>query len=142
MSEAALADSMGGRVLVAEDNPMNQRVVGAFLKSLGVDYVIAENGQEAINQLCSSEFALVLMDIQMPVLDGLSAIREIRAGKTPDKDIPIVVVTANAMAGDRDTYMGAGADEYLPKPITLNAMRSMLERFAILPGDDQKAAAL
>ncbi len=127
-------------ILVAEDNAMNQRVIGAFLKSLGVEHVISENGQEAISHLCESDFSLVLMDIQMPVLDGMTAIRLIRSGATPNKDIPIVVVTANAMAGDRDAYMGAGADGYLPKPFTLNAMREVLERFSLLPDAAKKAA--
>jgi len=129
------------RVLVAEDNPMNQRVIGAFLKSLGIDHAMAENGQDAIDLLCSNEFNLVLMDIQMPVLDGMSAIRLIRSGATPKDDIPIVVVTANAMAGDRDIYIGAGANEYLPKPITLNAMRSVLEAFDVLPATVNQTAA-
>lgn len=127
-------------ILVAEDNAMNQRVIGAFLKSLGVEHVISENGQEAISLLCESDFSLVLMDIQMPVLDGMTAIRLIRSGATPNKDIPIVVVTANAMAGDRDAYMGAGADGYLPKPFTLNAMREVLERFSLLADAAKKAA--
>lgn len=121
---------------------MNQRVIGAFLKSLQIEHVISENGQEAIEHLCKSDFSLVLMDIQMPVLDGMTAIRLIRSGATPRSDIPIVVVTANAMAGDRDAYMGAGADGYLPKPFTLNAMREVLEEFCLLPTSvEQQAAA-
>lgn len=120
---------------------MNQRVIGAFLKSLGVEFAIAENGQEAIDRLCAEAFRLVLMDIQMPVLDGMSAIRLIRSGVTPVDDIPIIVVTANAMAGDRDMYLGAGADEYLPKPITLNAMRAVLESFGVVPDTPKTATA-
>lgn len=128
-------------ILVAEDNPMNQRVIGAFLKSLHMDHVISENGQEAINHLCQSNFSIVLMDIQMPVLDGMTATRLIRSGATPQTDIPIVVVTANAMTGDRDMYLGAGADGYLPKPYTLDAMRSVLEEFSLLPESAQKKSA-
>jgi len=129
------------RVLVAEDNPMNQRVVGAFLKSMKLDYVIAENGQEALDHLCESDFSIVLMDIQMPVLDGMAAIEQIRAGATPRDDIPVIVVTANAMAGDRDTYLSAGADEYLAKPITISVLKAALEQFGVLPGETAQAAA-
>lgn len=119
---------------------MNQRVIGAFLKSLGVDHVITGNGQEAIDRLCQDDFALVLMDIQMPILDGITAIRLIRSGATPRNDVPIVAVTANAMAGDRDAYMEAGADGYLPKPFTLNSMREILQQFSLLPDTTGKAA--
>ncbi len=115
-----------GKVLVAEDNPMNQRVIGAFLDSLGFDYEVVGDGQQAVVRLCSDEFALVLMDIQMPVLDGLSAIRFIRSGATSDPKIRIVALTANAMAGDRETYLAAGADDYLAKPVTLNELRRVL----------------
>jgi len=120
------------RILVGEDNPMNQRVIGAFLKSLGADFEIAENGQVVLDRLAATDFALILMDIQMPVLDGLSAIRMIRAGATPYKDIPIIVVTANAMDGDKDTYLEAGADDYLSKPLTLDAVRAALGPFNVL----------
>jgi len=120
---------------------MNQRVIGAFLKSLGVAHVITGNGQEAIDRLCQEDFALVLMDIQMPILDGITAIRLIRSGATPRNDVPIVAVTANAMAGDRDTYMDAGADGYLPKPFTLDAMREVLQKFSLLPDTAEKTAA-
>jgi len=120
------------RILVGEDNPMNQRVIGAFLKSLGASFEIAENGQVVLDRLAESDFALILMDIQMPVLDGLSAIRMIRAGATSHKDIPIIVVTANAMDGDKDTYLEAGADDYLSKPLTLDAVRTALGRFNVL----------
>ena len=135
--------SSGGppRVLVAEDNLMNQRVIGAFLQSFGVECVMAENGQEAIDHLCTSEFDVVLMDIQMPILDGMAAIQQIRSGATPRDDIPIVVVTANAMAGDRDTYLNAGADEYLAKPITLDALKEVLEQFEVLPAPSADAVA-
>jgi|GEM_PF-1484118 len=129
------------RVLVAEDNPMNQRVIGAFLKSLGLDYVVAENGQEALDHLCTADFTIVLMDIQMPVLDGMAAIEQIRAGATPRDDIPIIVVTANAMTGDRDTYINAGADEYLAKPITIAVLKAALQEFGVLPADDPKTVA-
>jgi len=135
------SNAPGASVLVAEDNPMNQRVIGAFLKSLGVAHVICENGQEAIDHLCEADYALVLMDIQMPVLDGITAIRLIRSGATPRSDIPVVVVTANAMACDRDTYLGAGADGYLPKPFTLDAMRTVLDQFALLPVASAKVAS-
>ena len=120
------------RILVGEDNPMNQRVIGAFLKSLGADFEIVENGQVVLDRLAAIDFALILMDIQMPVLDGLSAIRMIRAGATPYKDIPIIVVTANAMDGDKDTYLEAGADDYLSKPLTLDAVRAALGPFNVL----------
>ena len=118
------------KVLVAEDNPMNQRVVKAFLSSLGVECKIVENGKLAVEALREEDYSLVLMDIQMPVLDGLSAIRFIRSGATPNPSIPIAVLTANAMAGDRESYLKAGADEYLSKPVTLDALDRVLKELS------------
>lgn len=119
-------------VLVAEDNAINQRLIGAFLKNLGTEYEIAENGQVVLDRLGEAGFSLILMDIQMPVLDGLTAIKRIRAGETPKDDIPIVVVTANAMEGDRDKYLAAGADGYLAKPLTLDALRTAISTYVDL----------
>lgn len=128
-------------VLVAEDNLMNQRVMQVFLQKLGLDCVVVENGQAAIDLLQQSDFAIVLMDIQMPVLDGLSATKAIRSGATPRPDIPIVVVSANAMSGDRENYLAAGADDYIAKPITLDALKSVLQKYSVFdevaPGEGQ-----
>ncbi len=121
------------KILVAEDNPMNQRVIAAFLTNLGAECDIVADGREAVAALRVTEYSLVLMDIQMPVLDGLTAIRFIRSGATPNPQVPIVALTANAMAGDRERYLKAGADAYLAKPITLGSLRSVLQAFTNPP---------
>ena len=105
------------RVLVAEDNPHNQAVVRAFLEALGCECEIVGNGKNAVEAVTCREFDLVLMDIQMPVLDGLGAMKAIR--KLPDGRgrIPIIALTANAMAGDRTRFLSEGFDDHVAKPI-------------------------
>lgn len=117
------------QVLVAEDNPVNQRLQVAFLQKLGLDCTTVANGREALEQLRERDFALVLMDIQMPEMDGLTAIKHVRGGATPRDDVPIIVVTANAMVGDRESYIAAGADGYLAKPISLESLRDAINTF-------------
>jgi len=109
----------GFHILVAEDNPTNQRVVRSFLKKLECEVTMVENGEQAVACLEKEVFDLVLMDCQMPVMDGYEASRSIRdrRSRVLDHGIPIVAVTANALQGDRETCLRAGMDDYLSKPI-------------------------
>ncbi|MBB5771532.1 signal transduction histidine kinase/CheY-like chemotaxis protein [Brevundimonas vesicularis] len=104
-------------VLVAEDNPHNQAVVRAFLEALGCDCHIVGNGQLAIEAVADRDFDLVLMDIQMPVVDGLSAMKAIRSLPRDRGRLPIIALTANAMAGDRTRFLSEGFDDHVAKPI-------------------------
>jgi len=108
------------RVLVAEDNPVNQMVVVRMLELCGVDVDVANNGAEALEKLRITRYHLVLMDCAMPEMDGFEATQRMRqtpVGATP-ATVPIVAVTANAMAGDRERCISAGMDDYLAKPIS------------------------
>ncbi len=106
------------RILVAEDNPVNQRVVVRMLEKMGHSAEIACNGQEALSTLQSSTFDLVLMDVQMPQMDGLTASRKIREEeKQTGAHIPIIAMTAHAMKGDKERCLEAGMDGYMSKPV-------------------------
>jgi signal transduction histidine kinase/DNA-binding response OmpR family regulator len=119
------------RVLVAEDNSVNQALARRLLEKRGHTVVIAENGRAALDALEREAFDLILMDVQMPVLGGLEAaacIRERERVAGCGARIPIIALTANAMAGDRERCIGAGMDEYLTKPIQARDLFAMVER--------------
>ena len=114
------------RVLVAEDNPVNQKISLKMLERLGHDAALAVNGREALKRARSEPFDLILMDCQMPEMDGYQAARELRRiSNSP----PIVALTANALEGDRQRCLDSGMDDYLPKPIDLAALAAALERW-------------
>jgi PAS domain S-box-containing protein len=120
-----------GRALVVEDNAVNQEMARAMLDMLGFDVLTAANGQEGLNAaLANPDLALILMDCQMPVMDGLAAARAIRAAEPADRHVPIVALTGNAMPGDREACVAAGMDDYLAKPFSLTALRTTLDRWA------------
>jgi len=117
-SAVALELLEGVRVLVAEDNRINQIVTSRLLEKNGFQVVVANNGQDALDMLKTQSIELVLMDVQMPVMDGLEATRRIRAGEAQSgRHLPILAMTANAMEGDRDLCLKAGMDGYLAKPV-------------------------
>jgi CheY-like chemotaxis protein len=119
------------RVLVAEDNLMNQRLAKGLLEKLGCTVVLASNGREALRLLAHDAFDLVFMDVQMPELDGFQTTREIRSRETGTvRHQPIVAMTANAMKGDREACLAAGMDGYISKPIELRELTEMLDRHA------------
>ncbi|MCC6445166.1 MAG: response regulator [Armatimonadetes bacterium] len=119
------------RILLAEDNPVNQKVALHILEKEGHSVAVAENGQEALRLLNEGVFHLVLMDIQMPVMNGLEAARRIRQREAGARNhIPIVAMTAHAMTGDRERCLEAGMDDYLSKPIQVQALKAALERWA------------
>jgi len=107
----------GLRVLVAEDNIVNRKVLGALLKRHGAEAAFAENGREAIDLVAKQQFDVVLMDVQMPEIDGLEAVRLIREReRVSGGHVPVIALTAYAMAGDREKFLAAGMDAYLSKP--------------------------
>ncbi|NQU07176.1 MAG: response regulator [Candidatus Abyssubacteria bacterium] len=106
----------GKTILVVEDNPDNMLSITAILDGIGCNYVMAEDGRQAIEAVKKSPPTLILMDIHLPRMSGLEATRQIKAD--PDTaDIPIIALTAKAMKGDREDILAAGCDEYLSKPI-------------------------
>ncbi|MCX5752817.1 MAG: response regulator, partial [Candidatus Krumholzibacteria bacterium] len=116
------------RILLAEDNPVNQKLAKLLLEKAGYVVEIASNGKEAVEKFVASpdRFKLIFMDIQMPLIDGLEATRMIRA-KGFSK-IPIVAMTARAMSGDHDACLQAGMTDYIPKPIRKNTVLEMVEK--------------
>ena len=119
------------RVLVAEDSPTNQAVIKGMLKKFGIEANLANDGEEAVNTLEHIPYDLVLMDCQMPVLDGLSATQTIRDPDSAVMDhlIPVVAITANAMKDDRDRCIAAGMNDYLTKPVDLDQLDTALQRW-------------
>jgi GAF domain-containing protein/CheY-like chemotaxis protein len=115
------------RILLAEDNNVNQKLALRLLSQMGYGAQVANDGQEAISALEHDEFDVVLMDVQMPELDGLEATRRIRK-RWPERPIRIVAMTANAMAGDREACLAAGMDDYIAKPIRPAELSAALAR--------------
>lgn len=118
-----------GRVLVAEDNPINRRVLLLMLEKMGLQTVGVENGQQAAEAALSEPFDLVLMDCQMPTMDGHQAARTIREQGRPALSLPIIAVTANAQEGEAERCRASGMDDYLVKPVTAEALRAVVERW-------------
>ena len=126
---AAPQEQFAARVLLVEDNPVNQLVARGLLQKLGCQVAIATNGEEALKQLEGAGFDLVLMDCNMPVMDGYQATREIReSGRWPD--LPVVALTANALPEERERCRAAGMDDYLAKPFHRDELAAILERWA------------
>jgi CheY-like chemotaxis protein len=125
------ASGARGRALVVEDNAVNQEMARAMLDMMGFHVVTASNGQEGVRAAADDPgLDLIFMDCQMPVLDGLSAARAIRAAERGNHRVPIVALTGNAMPGDREACVAAGMDDYLAKPFSLTALRAMVDKWA------------
>jgi signal transduction histidine kinase/CheY-like chemotaxis protein len=119
------------KILVAEDNRVNQRLILTLLRKRGHTTALAANGVEALEAVDRESFDLVLMDIQMPEMDGLEAVRRIRkAEENTNRHLPVVAMTARAMAGDREAILAAGMDDYLGKPIQVERLDAVLCRVA------------
>ncbi|AWB08707.1 hybrid sensor histidine kinase/response regulator (plasmid) [Azospirillum humicireducens] len=124
------------RVLVAEDNPVNQQLTLALLRRAGHSAEAVSNGEEAVEAVSARRYDLVLMDVQMPVMDGLEATRRIRRLSGPATTIPIVALTANAMQGDAAICLEAGMDDYLSKPINARKLLDAITRFVKPAGEE------
>ncbi|ABV85956.1 PAS domain S-box protein [Shewanella pealeana] len=142
ISQELLGQLQGKRILLVEDNDMNQEVATEFLEQVGVVLSIADNGQIALEKLAMQSFDLVLMDCQMPVMDGYQATRELR--KLPGlANLPVIAMTANAMAGDREMCLDAGMNDHIAKPIEVSLLYSRLLQYlgdgskSVLPSDLQ-----
>jgi signal transduction histidine kinase/CheY-like chemotaxis protein len=120
-----------GNILVAEDNFINQKLVKQVLLRYGVNVELANNGLEAFEKRKSSNYDLIFMDIQMPVMDGIEATQEIINYEIEEKlpHIPIIALTANALNGDKERFLEEGLDEYIPKPIETNELLYILKKF-------------
>ncbi|WP_228743391.1 ATP-binding protein [Marinobacter sp. F4218] len=126
------ADTPPLKILLVEDNQVNQMVASSLLKKLGHHVDHAENGQQALDSLYARNYDLVLMDCQMPVMDGYEATRRIR--KNPEwKDLSIIAVTANVMQGDREDCIAAGMNDYVTKPYNRDELRAAISRWAPPP---------
>jgi two-component system sensor histidine kinase/response regulator len=131
---AAPATRVRGRVLLVEDNPVNQTVGRKFLERFGCDVTVVGNGAEAIEAWQRTKYDLVLMDMQMPVMDGYAAAARIRELENGSTRTPIVALTANAMTGERERVTGAGMDGLLTKPLDSEELGRTLARYC--PADD------
>jgi PAS domain S-box-containing protein len=116
-------------VLLVEDNKVNQLLATTLLKKWGHEVTLAQNGQEAVELFPTARWDVVLMDMQMPVMGGVEATQLIRAGEAPGQHTPIIAVTANAMAAEREQCLQAGMDDHLAKPIRAEALRELLEKY-------------
>jgi two-component system sensor histidine kinase/response regulator len=124
------------KVLLAEDNPVNVEVAKAMLDSLGLAVHCARNGEEALQAARAGGYDIVLMDCQMPVMDGFAATAEIRrheqaAGRA--RTLPIIAITANALQGDREACLAAGMDDYLSKPFSQQQLAALIGRWIGMP---------
>ena len=124
-----------GSALVVEDNSVNQLAAELMLKELGIPSDAASNGAEALAAMGKTAYDIVFMDVQMPVMDGVEATRQIRAGgwaagKAATKPtVPVIAMTAYAMQGDRERFLAEGMDDYLAKPVSLADLTAVLDRW-------------
>lgn len=126
----ALSDELRKkRILVAEDNFVNQKVITGYLSRMGYTADVVSNGLEAISNLGNRKYDIILMDCQMPELDGYETTEVIRANKTPYQSIPIVAMTANAIKGDRERCLEAGMNDYISKPLKVRDLFAILDRW-------------
>jgi CheY-like chemotaxis protein len=116
------------RILVAEDNPVNQRVVGLHLQRMGYTHTMVSNGREALHAVAAGRFDVILLDVQMPVMDGLEAARELCRIYPADQRPWIVALTANAQGSDREECLEAGMNDYLSKPVRSGNLKDALLR--------------
>lgn len=129
-----------GRILLVEDNAVNQKVARQYLVRLGCEVDIADNGEMGVKTFEAGQYALVLMDLQMPIMDGYAATRRIRDFEGWRKRTPIVALTANAMTGQMERCIAAGMDDFLTKPLDVQRLREVLTKFG-LAGETHLAPA-
>jgi CheY-like chemotaxis protein len=128
------------RVLLAEDNQVNQRLVQRLLEKRGHSVVVASNGLEALDLIQTGNFDIILMDVQMPEMDGLEATKAIRSRERDSQPrMPVIALTAHAMKGDREECLAAGMDAYLSKPIRTAELDEVLEKYKVRRTESVKA---
>jgi len=116
-------------ILVAEDNPINQMFIAAVISKTSYRFDLVSNGREAVDAVTQRNYGLVLMDVQMPELDGMAAAQAIRALAAPKCNVPIIALTAHALAGARQDIMASGMDDYLSKPIQPEVLLAKIDEF-------------
>jgi CheY-like chemotaxis protein len=136
--ENNLAARLPLRILLAEDNHVNQKVAQAMLKSLGYQCEVVSNGKEALEALLRQTYDVVLMDMQMPIMDGLEATRHICNQWAEQQRPRIIAMTANAMVGDREMCLKAGMDDYISKPVKAADLQKALECCRIITTEDSQ----
>ena len=139
-SSATIEGLRGANILLVEDNEINQELALELLQSNGLTVVVANDGIEALSQLKTEDFDGVLMDIQMPIMDGYEATRKIRQ-QEQFKDLPVIAMTANAMAGDKEKVLGAGMNDHIAKPINVNDMFNTMAKW-ITPANPQSVTGV
>ena len=118
------------KILVAEDSPIIRTLISKLLARMGFAADLVCNGADALEAVQKQRYDVVLMDMQMPVMDGISATREIRCLPGPERDVPIIALTANALLGERESCLAAGMNAFLTKPIQPNALRTTILRLS------------
>jgi len=130
-----------GRALVVEDNAVNQEMARYMLDMLGFTVTTASNGHEGVLAAAADpNLTIILMDCQMPVMDGLAAARAIRDGEPSDRHVPIVALTGNALPGDREACVAAGMDDYLAKPFSLSALRAVIDKWTVMKPNEARSS--
>ena len=124
-----IPSSLSAVILLVEDNLVNQKVATAMIKKLGCEVTVANNGAEALKVIPDKQFDIILMDCQMPVMDGFEATRAIRQMVGEIRDIPIVAVTAHTLKEDRQRCLDAGMDDYVAKPVRRDKLFAVLQNY-------------
>lgn len=130
---AASHGKVAARVLLVEDNPVNQDVAMSMLEQLGCEVAVAANGQFAVEMGAAEKYDMVLMDCQMPTMDGYEATRRMKSEGALNAPTPVIALTANAMMGDREKCLAAGMDDYVTKPIRTSVLSCMLDKWVGVP---------
>ena len=120
---------MTAKILIVEDDFANQQVASLFIKKFGYEYDVAVNGKIAVEKTLTISYDLILMDCQMPVMDGFEATKAIRLGKGPNQRTPIIALTANMVSGVKKECTDIGMNDLLNKPVSMSAMKDMIEKW-------------